>query len=134
MATARETGRKILGEVLGAEYLERRDASTTAFNAPLRAFSETAAFGMVWSRPGLERKFRSLLCLAMLTALNRPHELEMHLASALNNGATVEEIRETLLHTVPYCGIPATLDAIRVAERVLTERGLLPMEDAGPAA
>ena len=129
MASVQEEGRKILGEVLGADYLERRDQSTTAFNAPLRAFSETAAFGMVWSRPGLERKFRSMLCLAMLTALNRPHELEIHLTSAINNGCTVEEIRETLLHTVPYCGIPATLDSFKVAERVLTEKGLLPMDE-----
>jgi len=130
MSETREKGREILAEVLGNEYLERRDKGTNAFNGPLREFSETAAFGMVWSRPGLERKFRSMLCLAMLTALNRPHELELHLTSAVNNGCTVEEIRETLLHTVPYCGIPATLDAIKVAERVLTEKGLLPMEKA----
>lgn len=130
MSQTREKGREILAEVLGKEYLDRRDEGTNAFNGPLREFSETAAFGMVWSRPGLERKFRSMLCLAMLTALNRPHELELHLTSAINNGCTVEEIRETLLHTVPYCGIPATLDAIKVAERVLTEKGLLPMEKA----
>ena len=129
MEQARKDGRRILGEALGADYLAARDASTTAFNAPLREFSETAAFGMIWNRPGLDRKFRSLLCLAMLTALNRPHELELHLGSALNNGCTVEEIRETLLHTVPYCGIPATLDSIRVAERVLTEKGVLPMAE-----
>ena len=130
MSETREKGREILAEVLGKEYLKRRDEGTNAFNGPLREFSETAAFGMVWGRPGLERKFRSMLCLAMLTALNRPHELELHLTSAVNNGCTVEEIRETLLHTVPYCGIPATLDAVKVAERVLTEKGLLPMEKA----
>ncbi|MBH68898.1 MAG: 4-carboxymuconolactone decarboxylase [Rhodospirillaceae bacterium] len=130
MSSVREEGRKILAEALGADYLERRDSSTNAFNGPLREFSETAAFGMVWSRPGLERKFRSMLCLAMLTALNRPHELELHLTSAINNGCSVEEIRETLLHTVPYCGIPATLDAIKVAEKFLEEKGLLPMEEA----
>ena len=129
MESVREQGRRLLGETLGAEYLQRRDESTTAFNAPLRKFSETAAFGMIWSRPGLEPKVRSMLCLAMLTALNRPHELELHLTSAVNNGCTVEEIRETLLHTVPYCGIPATLDSIKVAERVLTEKGLLPVAD-----
>ncbi len=129
MSSVREEGRKILGEVLGSDYLDRRDQSTNAFNAPLRHFSEMAAFGMIWSRPGLERKFRSMLCLAMLTALNRPHELEIHITSAINNGCSIEEIKETLLHTVPYCGIPATLDAIKVAERVLTEKGLLPMED-----
>ena len=126
--STRENGRKILADVLGADYLEARDKSTNSFNGPLREFSETAAFGMVWSRPGLEKKFRSMLCLAMLTALNRPHELSLHLQSAINNGCTVEEIRETLLHTVPYCGIPATVDAIKVAEEFLTEKGLLSSE------
>ena len=129
MTSARETGRKLLAKTLGDDYLKRRDESTNAFNAPLREFSETAAFGMVWSREGLEPKFRSMLCMAMLTALNRPHELELHLQSAVNNGCTVEEIRETLMHTVPYCGIPATLDAFAVAERYLNEQGLLPMDE-----
>jgi 4-carboxymuconolactone decarboxylase len=129
MSSVRENGRKLLAKTLGDDYLQRRDDSTNAFNAPLREFSETAAFGMIWSREGLEPKFRSMLCLAMLTALNRPHELEIHITSAVNNGCTVEEIRETLMHTVPYCGIPATLDSIKVAERVLTEKGLLPMDE-----
>ncbi len=101
MESVREQGRRLLGETLGAEYLQRRDESTTAFNAPLRKFSETAAFGMIRSRPGLEPKVRSMLCLAMLTALNRPHELELHLTSAVNNGCTVEEIREPLMHVAP---------------------------------
>ncbi|GIR53201.1 MAG: hypothetical protein CM15mP62_06720 [Rhodospirillaceae bacterium] len=92
--STRENGRKILADVLGADYLEARDKGTNSFNGPLREFSETAAFGMVWSRPGLEKKFRSMLCLAMLTALNRPHELSLHLQSAINNGCTVEEIRK----------------------------------------
>ena len=128
MEQTRLEGRKILSEALGDKYLENRDKTTNDFNRPLREFSEAAAFGMIWSRPGLEKKFRSMLCLAMLTALNRPHELKLHLPSAINKGCSVEEIRETLLHTVPYCGIPATLDAIKVAERVLSEKGLLPME------
>jgi 4-carboxymuconolactone decarboxylase len=131
MEQTRMEGRKILAESLGETYLERRDETTNEFNRPLREFSEAAAFGMIWSRPGLEKKFRSMLCLAMLTALNRPHELELHLTSAINNGCSIEEIRETLLHTVPYCGIPATLDAIKVAERVLSEKGLLPMDANG---
>ena len=131
MEKTRLEGRKILAEVLGEQYLEKRDETTNDFNRPLREFSEAAAFCMIWSRPGLEKKFRSMLCLAMLTALNRPHELELHLTSAINNGCSIEEIRETLLHTVPYCGIPATLDAIKVAERVLSEKGLLPMNADG---
>jgi 4-carboxymuconolactone decarboxylase len=119
----REAGRAILSEVIGAEYLARRDASTNDFNRPLREFSETYAFGDVWARPGLERKTRSMLCMAMLTALGKPAELRLHVNSAINNGCTVDEIREVLYHTVPYCGIPATIEAFKVAEEVLKERG-----------
>lgn len=122
----RAKGRAVLGEVIGAEYLARRDASTNDFNRPLRQFSETYAFGDIWSRPGLERKTRSMLCMAMLTALGKPEELRLHVNSAINNGCTVEEIQEVLYQTVAYCGIPATIEAFKVAEAVLGERGLLP--------
>lgn len=115
-----------MAENLGPDYLAKRDAGTNAFNAPLRALSEAYAFGEVWSRPGLERKTRSMLCIAMLTALNRPHEIRIHVNSALNNGCTVEEIQEVLLQSVLYCGIPAAIDATKVAEEVLRERGVLP--------
>lgn len=125
MADKRETGRAIMREVLGEDYMKRRDASTNGFNAPLRRFSEENAFGEIWSRPGLPRKTRSLLCLAMLTALNRPHEIRIHVNSALNNGCTVEEIQEALYQTVAYCGLPACIDSFRVAEEVLKERGVL---------
>lgn len=121
----RAEGRRILGEVIGAEYLARRDASTNDFNRPLRQFSETYAFGDIWARPGIPRKVRSMLCMAMLTALGKPHELELHVNSAINNGCTLEEIQEVLYQTVAYCGIPATIEAFKVAERVLKERGLL---------
>ena len=121
----RETGRALMRQVLGEEYMARRDASTNEFNAPLRRFSEENAFGDVWQRPGLDPKFRSLLCIAMLTALNRPAEIRIHVGSALNNGATMSEIREVLLQSVLYCGIPAAIDATKVAEEVLKERGLL---------
>ena len=112
-------------EALGDEYFERREASTNSFNAPLRRFSEEACFGTIWSRPGLPRKVRSMLCLAMLTALNRPHEIRMHVVSALNNGCTVEEIQEVLLQTTAYCGLPAAIDSVRVTEEVLRDRGLI---------
>jgi 4-carboxymuconolactone decarboxylase len=120
----RRRGRTILAEVLGDDYLRRRDASTNDFNRPLREFSETYAFGDIWDRPGLERKVRSMLCMAMLTALGKPAELRLHVNSALNNGCTVDEIREVLYQTVAYCGIPATIEAFKVAEAVLAERGL----------
>ncbi len=121
----RKTGRTILGEVIGQAYLDRRDASTNDFNRPLRQFSETYAFGDIWARPGIPRKVRSMLCMAMLTALGKPHELEIHVNSAINNGCTVEEIQEVLYQTVAYCGIPATIEAFKVAETVLKQRGLL---------
>lgn len=121
----RARGRKVLSEVLGPAYLERRDKATNDFNRPLRQFSETYAFGDIWSRPGLPRKVRSMLCMAMLTAMGKPAELELHVNSAINNGCTVEEIQEVLYQTVAYCGIPATVEAFKVAERVLKERGVL---------
>lgn len=121
----RQKGRQILGEVIGKEYLARRDASTNDFNRPLREFSETYAFGDIWARPGIPRKVRSMLCMAMLTALGKPEELKLHVNSAINNGCTLEEIQEVLYQTVAYCGIPATIEAFKVAETVLKERGVL---------
>ncbi|MGY8961383.1 MAG: carboxymuconolactone decarboxylase family protein [Alphaproteobacteria bacterium] len=125
MNEKRETGRQFLRENLGEAYFKKREDSTNEFNAPLRALSEEFAFGYIWARPGLERKTRSMLCLAMLTALNRPHEIKIHVNSALNNGCTVDEIKEVLLQTVLYCGFPASIDSMAVAEEVLRERGLL---------
>ncbi len=121
----RQKGRQILGEVIGKEYLARRDSTTNDFNRPLREFSETYAFGDIWARPGIPRKVRSMLCMAMLTALGKPEELKLHVNSAINNGCTLEEIQEVLYQTVAYCGIPATIEAFKVAEAVLKERGVL---------
>ena len=118
-------GRQVMREVLGASYCERRDASTNEFNAPIRRLSEEFAYGSLWTRPGIDRKTRSMVTLGMLTALNRPHEMALHLEAAVNNGCTVEEIRETLTHTVAYCGFPAAIDALRAAEAFLRERNML---------
>jgi 4-carboxymuconolactone decarboxylase len=106
-------GRQVMREVLGASYCERRDASTNEFNAPIRRLSEEFAYGSLWTRPGIDRKTRSMVTLGMLTALNRPHEMALHLEAAVNNGCSVEEIRETLTHTVAYCGFPAAIDVLR---------------------
>jgi 4-carboxymuconolactone decarboxylase len=122
-ARLRERGRAVLSEVLGQQYLDRRDRSTTPFNRPLRELSEAVAFGEVWSRPGLDRKVRSMLCLAMLTALNRPDELHLHVVSALNNGCNVEEIQEVLYQAAIYCGLPAAVQAFKVAEETLQGAG-----------
>jgi 4-carboxymuconolactone decarboxylase len=121
----RETGRRVMREVLGAPYCERRDASTNEFNAPIRRLSEEFAYGSLWTRPGIDRRTRSLVTLGMLTALNRPHEMAIHLEGAVNNGCTAEEIRETLTHTVAYCGFPAAIDALRAAEAFLREKKML---------
>ena len=121
----RENGRKLLKEMLGDTYFEKREQSTNDFNRPLRKFSETYAFGDIWARPGLPKKVRSMLCMAMLTAMGKPAELRLHVNSAINNGCTLEEVQEVLYQTVAYCGIPATIEAFKVAEEVLKERGLL---------
>ena len=121
----RETGRTVMREVLGAAYLERRDAGTNPFNAAVRRLSEEFAYATLWTRPVLDRRQRSLATLAMLCALNRPHELRIHLVAALNNGCTAEEIGEIFTHAVAYCGFPAAIDALRVAEEVLREQGRL---------
>lgn len=125
MTEMRDTGRTILQEVVGQDYFDKREASTNSFNAEARRLSEEYCFGEIWSRPGLERKTRSLLCVATMIALNRQHELRIHVGTALNNGASVEEIREVLLQSIIYCGLPAGLEGFRVAEEVLSARGLL---------
>lgn len=125
MTEKREIGRGIMREVIGDEYFDKRDASTNDFNADARKLSEEYCFGDIWARPGLERKTRSLLCVAMMIALNRQHELRIHVGTALNNGATAEEIKEVVLQSIIYCGLPAGLEGTRVAEEVLKERGLI---------
>ena len=110
-----------MSEVLGKEYFERRDASTSKFNLPIRIFSEENCFGDCWTRPGLERKTRSLILLATLTALNRVTEFRFHVRSAINNGCTVEEIQEVLYQCIAYCGLPAAVESFKAAEEVLTE-------------
>jgi len=125
MSDMRETGRQILKEVVGQEYFDKREASTNAFNEEAIRLSEEYCFGEIWSRPGLERKTRSLLCVATMIALNRQHELRIHIGTALTNGATAEEIREVLLQSIIYCGLPAGLEGFRVAEEVLSSRGAI---------
>src|SRR6185312_1857882 len=125
MTDRRETGREILREVVGQDYFDKREASTNSFNAEARRLSEEYCFGDIWSRPGIERKTRSLLCVATMIALNRQHELRIHIGTALTNGATPEEIKEVLLQSIIYCGLPAGLEGFRVAEEILTARNML---------
>jgi len=121
----RSRGREQMREILGDDYVAKRDASTSPFNAALRALSEEFPYASLWSRSGLDRRQRSLATLAMLCALNRPHELRLHLIGALRNGVTSEEISELFTHAAAYCGFPAAIDALQVAEAVLQDQGRL---------
>ena len=116
-----ETGLKTRREVLGAEHVDRSLNGATSFSRPMQELVTEYCWGEVWANEDLDRRTRSLLNLAMLTALNRPHELAAHVAGAVNNGCTRAEISATLLQTAIYCGVPAALESFRVAERVLAE-------------
>jgi len=118
-----ETGLSIRREVLGSEYVDNSLKNATDFNRPFQELVSEYCWGAVWSRPGLTRRERSMLNLAMLTALGRTHEVELHVRGALNNGLTPAEISEVLLHTTVYCGVPAALDSYRVAGKVIAEHG-----------
>lgn len=121
----KNTGRQIMCELMGADYVESKEKKRNRFNAVLHEYSEEVCFGRVWARPGIARKQRSILNIAMLTVLNRPSQLRHHIEGALNNGVTVDELQEILLQAAVYCGLPSAGDAFRVAEEVLHERKLL---------
>lgn len=110
-----EQGMKIRREVLGSAHVDRSTQSATEFTAPFQDLITRHAWGDVWSRPGLSRHARSLLTLAMTIALNRDEEFLLHLRGALNNGVTKEEIREVLIHSAIYCGVPAANHAFKLA-------------------
>ncbi len=116
-----EAGLATRREVLGNDYVDRALASADEFSRPLQELVTEFAWGTVWQRPGLPRRDRSLMTVVMLVALNRPHELRLHLRGALNNGLSREEIREALLHAAVYCGMPAAVDAFRAAREVFAE-------------
>jgi 4-carboxymuconolactone decarboxylase len=117
----REKGMRIRREVLGEAHVDKAVAETTEFTAPFQDFITRVAWGDVWARPGLERKARSFITLAALTALGREAEIAMHVRAALRNGCTAAEIAEVLLHTAVYAGVPAANQAFAVAKRVIEE-------------
>ena len=119
-----DAGLKTRREVLGAEYVDKSVAAQDDFNRPFQELLNTYCWNDIWNRPGLSRKTRSMLNLAMLTALNRGPELRLHVTGALNNGLTKDEIREVFLQTAIYCGVPASVEAFRVAREVFKERGV----------
>ena len=116
-----EAGLEMRKSVLGAEHVERSLASASEFAQPIQEFVTEYCWGAIWTRPGLEPRTRSLLNLAMLTALNRSHELAVHVKGAVTNGVTEEEIQEVLLQAAVYVGVPAALESFRVAEKTLQE-------------
>jgi 4-carboxymuconolactone decarboxylase len=118
-----EKGLAIRREVLGADYVDNAIKNADDFNKPLQELVTEYCWGAVWGRPGLPKKTRSMLNLAMLTALNRPHELKLHVRGALKNGVSREEITEVLLQAAIYCGVPAAVDAFRTAREALKEAG-----------
>ena len=116
-----EKGLQVRREVLGAEHVDASLSQADDFSRPLQELVTEYCWGNVWSRPGLDRKTRSLINVAMLTALNRPHEVKLHLRGALNNGCSKNDIMEVLLQTAIYCGVPAAMDSFRAAKEIFQE-------------
>jgi 4-carboxymuconolactone decarboxylase len=114
-----QQGLTIRKAVLGEEHVARAKANENKFNSEFQDLITRYAWGEIWARPGLDRKTRSLITIAMMTALNRPDELRLHLRGARNNGVTNDEIREVLLHSAIYCGVPAANSAFHLVEEVL---------------
>jgi 4-carboxymuconolactone decarboxylase len=120
-----DVGLELRREVLGPDYVDGSIERSSSFMQTFQHITTEWCWGFAWTRPGLSRKERSLINIAMLTALNRPNEVRLHVRGALNNGVTVEQIREVLVQATVYCGIPAGLDSFKIADEVLKEAGLV---------
>jgi 4-carboxymuconolactone decarboxylase len=116
-----DRGLEVRREVLGSEYVDRSLQNADEFTRPMQRLTTEFCWGEIWSRPGLDRRTRSFINLAMLTALNRSHELGVHVRGALNNGLTREEIGEVFLQAGVYCGVPAAMESFRVAKQIFDE-------------
>jgi len=119
-------GLAVRSEVLGADYVKKSLESADEFMMAFQNITTEMCWGYAWTRPGLDKRTRSIVNLAMLTALSKPNELKLHVRGALTNGLSVEEIKEILLHATVYCGIPAGLEAFKAAHEVLKAEGALP--------
>lgn len=127
MSTERyEAGLSVRREVLGAEYVDKALAGADRFNREFQELTTEFCWGGTWARGVLERKTRSMLNLGMLAALNRPQEFKLHFRGALRNGCTLDELKEVLLQITVYCGIPAGVEAFRLAREVLDDEGIDP--------
>lgn len=120
-----ERGMKVRRTVLGDAHVDRAEANKTEFDADFQQFITETAWGSVWARPGLERKTRHLLTIALLAALGQEHELALHLRATQNTGLTPAEVKEALLQVAVYAGVPAANTAIAIAKKVYTERDSL---------
>ena len=116
-----EEGMAVRKAVLGVEYVDKSLREADEFTRPMQELVTEYCWGEIWTRPGLDRRTRSFLNLAMLTALNRPHEIKLHVRGALNNGLTKDELLEVFLQSAIYCGVPAALDAMRAAKEIVAE-------------
>jgi 4-carboxymuconolactone decarboxylase len=120
-----EAGMKVRREVLGDEHVDRATANATDFSRPFQEFITRSAWGEAWTREGLDRRTRSCITLAVLTALRSEGEIAMHVRAALRNGLTPDEIREVLIHTAVYAGVPAANSAFAIAQRALQDAGAI---------
>lgn len=118
---SRKNGLKVRTEVMGEKFVQRAKDNTTELTEPLQDWINEHAWGSTWQREGISRQTRSLVTIAMLAALKSPTELKGHVRGALNNGCSVEEIQEVLLHSIVYCGAPAAQEAFRAAQEVIDE-------------
>ena len=117
-------GLEIRKAVVGAEYVDKSIAAADSFNMPMQELVTEYCWNEIWNRPGLDRRTRSIINLAMITALNRPHELKLHVRGAINNGLTKSDIQEVFLQTAIYCGVPAAIDSFRGAKEVFKDMGI----------
>jgi 4-carboxymuconolactone decarboxylase len=120
-----EAGMKVRREVLGDEHVDRATANATDFSRPFQEFITRSAWGEAWTREGLDRRTRSCITLAVLTALRAENEIGMHVRAALRNGLTPDEIREVLIHTAVYAGVPSANSAFAIAQKTLREQGAI---------
>ena len=119
-----DKGLKTRREVLGADYVDAAIKNADDFNMPMQELVTDYCWNGIWNRPGLDRRTRSMLNLAMITALNRPHELKLHVRGAINNGLSKNDIQEVFLQAAIYCGVPAAIDSFRSAKEVFKEMGI----------
>ena len=119
-----ERGLKTRREVLGADYVDASIKNADDFNLPLQELVTEYCWDEIWNRPALDRRTRSIINLAMITALNRPHELKLHVRGAINNGLSKDDIKEVFLQTAIYCGVPAAIDSFRGAKEVFKDMGI----------